>query len=66
MMVDLGGRFLGRPLVTLLKTDLSLIKNLPKPLARSNLISLGLTAAADVGIHKKNHRSGGDGINNFK
>ena len=66
MMVDLWGRFLGRPLGTLLKTDLSLIKHLPKPLARSNLIPLELTEAADVGIHKKNHRTGGDDINSFK
>ena len=66
MMVDLGGRFLGRPLGTLLKTDFSSIKHLPKPLPRSSLIPLGLTAAADAGIHKKNHRNRDDDINNFK
>ena len=40
----------------LLKTGLSLIKNVIKPLAKSVLISLGLIAAAsasDAGIHKK-------------
>ena len=40
----------------LLKTGLPLIKNLIKPLAKSVLILLGLTAvasAADAGIHKK-------------
>ena len=38
------------------KTGLPLIKNVIKPLAKSILISLGLTAAAlaaDAGIHKK-------------
>ena len=54
-MVQLGG-FLGRLLGPLLKTGLPLIKNVIKPLARSVLILLGLTAeasAADAGIHKK-------------
>ena len=40
----------------LLKTELPLIKNVIKPLAKSVLIPLGLTAAAsaeDAGIHKK-------------
>ena len=40
----------------LLKTGLPLIKNVIKPLAKSALILLGLTAAAsaaDAGIHKK-------------
>ena len=48
--------FLGRLLGPLLKTGLSLIKNVTKPLAESVLIPLGLTAAAsaaDTGIHKK-------------
>ena len=48
--------FLGRLLGPLLKTGLPLIKNVIKPLAKSVLIPLGLTAAAsaaDVGIHKK-------------
>ena len=45
--------FLGRLLGSLLKTRLPLIKNVMKPLAKSILISLGLTAAADAGIHKK-------------
>ena len=40
----------------MLKTELPLIKNVIKPLAKSVLIPLGLTAAAstaDAGIHKK-------------
>ena len=54
-MIQLGG-FLGRLLGPLLKTGLPLIKNVIKPLAKSVLIPLGLTAAAsaaDAGIHKK-------------
>ena len=54
-MIKSGG-FLGRLLGSLLKTGLPLIKNVIKPLAKSVLIPLGLTAAAstaDVGIHKK-------------
>ena len=45
--------FLGRLLVPLLKTGLPLIKNVIKQLAGIILIPLGLTAAADAGIHKK-------------
>ena len=48
--------FLGRLLGTLLKTGLPLIKNVIKPLDKSVLIPIGLTAAAsaaDAGIHKK-------------
>ena len=48
--------FLGRLLGPLLKTGLPLIKNVIKPLAKSVLIPLGLTAAApaaDAGIHKR-------------
>ena len=51
-----SGRFVGRLLGPLLKTRLPSIKNVIKPLAKSVLIPLGLTAAAsaaDVGIHKK-------------
>ena len=51
-----SGRFLGRLLGPLLKTGLPLILNVIKPLAKSVLIPLGLTAAAsaaDAGIHKK-------------
>ena len=51
-----SGEFLGRLLRPLLKTGLPLIKNVIKPLAKSVLIALGLTAAkseADAGIHKK-------------
>ena len=54
-MIQLGG-FLGKLLGPLLKTGLPLIKNVIKPLAKSVLISLGLTTAAsvaDAGIHKK-------------
>ena len=54
-MVQSGG-FLSRLLGPLLKTGLPLIKNVIKPLAKSVLIPLGLTAAAsaaDAGIHKK-------------
>ena len=54
-MIQSGG-FLGRLLGLLLKTRLPLIKNVIKPLAKSVLIPLGLTAsasAADAGIHKK-------------
>ena len=54
-MIQSGG-FLGRLLGPLLKTGLPLIKNVIKPLAKTVLIPLGLTAAAstkDSGIHKK-------------
>ena len=51
-----SGGFLGKLLGPLLKTGLPLTKNVVKPLAKSVLIPLGLTAAAsaaDAGIHKK-------------
>ena len=51
-----SGGFLGRLLGSLPKTGLPLIKNVIKPLGKSVLIPLGLTAAAsaaDAGIHKK-------------
>ena len=54
-MIQSGG-FLGRLFGLLLKTGLPLIKSVIKPLAKSVLIPLGLTAAAsvaDAGIHKK-------------
>ena len=54
-MIQSGG-FLCRLLGPLLKTGLSLIKNVMKPSAKRVLIPLGLTAAAsaaDAGIHKK-------------
>ena len=54
-MIQAGG-FLGRLLGPLLKTGLPLMKNVIKPLAKSVLIPLGLTAAAaaaSTGIHKK-------------
>ena len=68
--------FLGTLLAPLLKIGLPLIKNVIKPLAKSVLIPLGLTAAAsaaDVGIHKKILGSGNNhpsslqyNINNIK
>ena len=57
-MIQSGG-FLGSLLGPLLKKGLPLIKNVIRPLAKSVLIILGLTAvasAADAGIHKKNIR----------
>ena len=54
-MIQSGG-FLGKLLGPLLKTVLPLIENVITPLAKSVLISLGLTAAAsaaDAEIHKK-------------
>ena len=57
-MIQSGG-FPGRLLGPLLKTGLPLIKSVIKPLAKSVLIPLRLTAAAsaaDAGIHKKNLR----------
>ena len=54
-----SGVFLGKLLGPLLKTGLPLMKSVIKPLAKSVLIPLGLTAAAsaasaaDAGIHKK-------------
>ena len=56
-MIQSGG-FLGRLLGPLLKTRLPLIKNVIKPLAKSVLIPLELTAAADAAIHKKMLPSG--------
>ena len=50
-MIKLGG-FLGILRGPLLKTALPLMQNVIKPLARSVLIPLGLTAAASTGIHK--------------
>ena len=69
-MVQSGG-ILGRLLGHLLKTGLPLIKNAIKPLAKSVLIPLGLTAAAlaaDAGIHEKILGSGHNSynLNSFK
>ena len=54
-MIQSGG-FLGRLLSPLLRTRLPLMKSIIKPIAKSVLVRLGLTAgasAADAGIHKK-------------
>ena len=54
-MIQLGG-FLGRLLGLLLRTGLPLMKSVIKPLSKSVLVPLGLTAtasAAGAGIHKK-------------
>ena len=54
-MIQSGG-FLGTLLGPLLRTGLPLMKNVIKPLAKSVLVPLRLTAAAsaaDAGIHKK-------------
>ena len=67
-MIQSGG-FLGRLLGLLLKIGLSLTSNVIKPLAKSALIPLGLTAvvsAADAGIHKKNIGVRKFNINNIK
>ena len=59
-MIQSGG-FLGRLLGPLLRTGLPLIKSAIKPLAKSVLVPLGITAAesaVDAGIHKKILRSG--------
>ena len=56
-----SGGFLGRILGPLLKARLPLIENVLKPLAKSVLMPLGLTAAVlatDVAIHKKMFGSG--------
>ena len=53
----------------LLKTGLPLMKNVIKPLAKSVLIPLGLTAAAsaaNAGIHKKNLRLWNNNTNNLE
>ena len=54
-MIQSGG-FLGGLLGPLSKSELPLLKNVIKPLAKIVLIPLGLkaaSAAADAGIHKK-------------
>ena len=54
-MIQSGG-FIGKLLGPLLRTGLRLMKSVIKPLAKSVLVPLGLTAAAsaaDAGIHKK-------------
>ena len=64
-MIQSGG-FLSKLLSPLLKTGLPLMKSVIKPLAKSVLVPLGLTAAAsaaDAGIHKKILGSGSDNNN---
>ena len=66
-MIQSGG-FLGRLLGPLLKKGLPLIKNVIKPLAKSGLIALWLTAAAsaaDAGVHKKILGSGDTSLIRF-
>ena len=61
--------FLGRLLGPVLKTELPLIKNVIKPLAKSVLIPIGFTAAAsatDAGKHKKGFRIWNNNANNIK
>ena len=61
-MIQSGG-FLGKLLGPLLRTGLPLMKSVIKPLAKSVLVPLGLTAAAsaaDAGMHKKILGSGSD------
>ena len=63
-----SGGFLGKLLGPLLKTGLPLMKSVIKPLAKSVLIPLGLTAAAsaaDAGIHKKILGSGNNNNTTF-
>ena len=65
-MIQSGG-FLGKLLGPLLKTGLPLMKSGIKPLAKTVLIPLGLTAAAsaaDAGIHKNVFGSGKANNNN--
>ena len=61
-MIQSGG-YLGKLLGSSLRTGLPLMKSVIKPLAKSVLVPLGLTAAAsaaDSGIHKKILGSGSD------
>ena len=54
-----SGGFLGRPSGLLQKTGSLLMENILKPVTKSILIPLGLTAAAtDAAIHKKTFGSG--------
>ena len=53
--IERSGEFLSSPLGPLLKTGLSLMKNVLKPLVKTVLIPLGIAAASatDSTIHKK-------------
>ena len=57
LKIGQSGAFLGRLLGALLKTGLPLIGNVLRPLVKSVLIPLGLTAT-DAAIHKKMFGSG--------
>ena len=59
-LVQLGG-FLGRPLASLMKVGLWLMKDRLTPLAKNDLLPLGVagvTSAIDVAIQKKIHGFG--------
>ena len=65
--IQQSGGLLGRLLGPLLKAGLHLIENVLKPLAKSVLIPLGLTAASatDAAIHKKMFGSGNTTLISF-
>ena len=69
-MIIQSGAFIGKLLGPLSRTGLPVIKNVIKPLAKSVLVPLGLTAAASAAnarIHKKNPRIWSKcNLNNFK
>ena len=60
-----SGGFLGRLWEPLLKTGLSLMKDVLKPLTKSAIIPLGVTVT-DAAIHKKNVSIVHDFIDNLK
>ena len=67
-MIQLG-EFLGRLFGPLFKTGLPIMENVIKPLAKSVLIPLALTAAASIveaGMHKKSQRFCNSNTNNIE
>ena len=67
-MIQLG-EFLGRLFGPLFKTGLPIMENVIKPLAKSVLIPLALTAAASIveaGMHKKSPRFCNSNTNNIE